>query len=474
MLTIFYLILAITSFSMQLHSGDQLKTLLIFLYFFMLAITSYFLNYTRKSLLGYTDLLYPLNVAINTFGLYFGLSLLLTSDITVETVSYLLFFLISTLFSVFIFSRTKFLAFLRRFNFKFEHYSLHKSKILRYRIIIILPACIALFCFLALSAGMTPLEVISKQWEFRLFSNRNGVSYITLVMNFFLFSSVIITFLGLANSTKKNILDIILFLISTLVFTYISLASGVRALLIFGVFSFLICTHIMKKNINNTTMIAFTVIMFPVLYVLGETRAAGVNNGSLSLDDVSKILLNTDYGAIISAVVDRLDALKNFNLLLKWTHESPNNIEFQFGLTYILAPLQAVPRNLWSEKPLLPAEYLTHIIIPNATNYTLDFSVLGEAYLNFSWLGCPLIGSICGIFLVILTKLYLKAILVKNELSAIYVTLSWIFPMATFTTGLVPIFILTLTSILLFYLYIKIYFKKIICSFSSTDCRANK
>ena len=79
----------------------------------------------------------------------------------------------------------------------------------------------------------------------------------------------------------------------------------------------------------------------------------------------------------------------------------PKHYGYSLGMTYIAAFLSLIPNICWDIHPALewsPARWLASTIAPGhaALGYGFGYSFIAEAYLNFGWVGSPLIFLVFG------------------------------------------------------------------------------
>ncbi|MEK8088968.1 oligosaccharide repeat unit polymerase [Thermithiobacillus plumbiphilus] len=454
MLTILYFLLSFLVLALDVPFSGPVHVLLLW-YFLFLALVSFLLNY-RRGLFGYTDLFSPKNIFINTFGLYFGLGMMFSERVEEGPVLYIILCLLVAML-IYMVSKKRIL---REPPGLFINFKLKPGCKLKWRVVGLVTGGFVLFTFLAYQAGFSgPFGPIASPWQFRQFANSKGYSYINLAANFFVYSCFLVLVLMVISRERPFRGRLLLLFYSGITFVFLALSSGVRGVLVFGLLALLLSRHIIVKRINNGVLIFVVFALAPVVVVLGEARALGVHE-NLSIDQAYNLIKSLDLSNVGAALMARLDSYGNFAYLMHWvTHAT--DLNFKWGSSYLAAPLQAVPRSIWPEKPLLPNDELTHMLFPEYTNYTVDFSIFGEVYINFWWIGVLFVGSILGFLLVIMQRMYEHALAIKTPIAVVYVTLFWLFPMTVVVTGLVPGFIAACISIATLYGYRLVFFEKV-------------
>ena len=90
-------------------------------------------------------------------------------------------------------------------------------------------------------------------------------------------------------------------------------------------------------------------------------------------------------------------SINNFNypyFFLKVIENTPSKIPYQYGKTFISLLFYPFPRSVFPAKPLSAGPLITRYLFPNLKYSSVPPTILGEFYLNFSY-----IGIIAGMFL---------------------------------------------------------------------------
>lgn len=100
--------------------------------------------------------------------------------------------------------------------------------------------------------------------------------------------------------------------------------------------------------------------------------------------------------AVYDGVMANLDYLDS---LLSASARIPDHDDFRGGQTYLSLLFKPIPRSLWQDKPLGGNSALTLIVDPDAfqRGFSRAASVITEAFVNFSWVGVPILLFVVGV-----------------------------------------------------------------------------
>jgi len=227
----------------------------------------------------------------------------------------------------------------------------------------------------------------------------------TSLTNFTISSSMLFAYLILKKSSRSNSFKIIvigLFLISIMSSAY----------------------YFQKINSRNSLLIV-VVLIVSIFFVLRPAKI------QLSYTNLKRILIfavlcvvffttilqftKLRYEGSTAALIERQEKIILFSLdgafgnneNLNWLYQ--NSFETQFGISYLAAVTNFIPRKIWPQKPLGGGPRLKNTIYPGSYvvgaqgNSSLTTGMLTEAYLNFGLLGyiiIPFFWSITAGFLV--------------------------------------------------------------------------
>jgi hypothetical protein len=137
----------------------------------------------------------------------------------------------------------------------------------------------------------------------------------------------------------------------------------------------------------------------------------------------------------------------------------PQHIPYQLGRTYLEAASRPVPRAVWADKPRAAETQLMATIWPQlATGGVLfSFSIFGEPYLNFGWLGVTAAALLFGVFWRVLYAWFKRA--PRNPWVFSLYSLSWPF-LFVYMSGGIGLFyqrhLIYVLPVLLAYLLIRV------------------
>ena len=111
---------------------------------------------------------------------------------------------------------------------------------------------------------------------------------------------------------------------------------------------------------------------------------------------------NRDIAEATSSATGRTDFIHQVAYIYSMT---PSVIPYQYGKTYSFFLVSFVPRILWPDKPLAGSANVFYAVTYGVTTEegaktsTFGVSILGEAFINFGWIGVILIMLVQGILL---------------------------------------------------------------------------
>jgi len=76
----------------------------------------------------------------------------------------------------------------------------------------------------------------------------------------------------------------------------------------------------------------------------------------------------------------------------------PSEVSHTYGTTYLLWMITPIPRSIWPEKPIVRiGGVLGEQVFGTRETNGIPPGFVGEAYLNFGWLGIPLVALCFGV-----------------------------------------------------------------------------
>lgn len=173
------------------------------------------------------------------------------------------------------------------------------------------------------------------------------------------------------------------FVLAALVAVFTSSRSDVLAPIVIACIVF---TGLRGVNVRAGLMFRLAFVLFPILILLGAVRFVNQGGAGESLGDAlgSERVATFTYGsrkfmsvASTATVVARV----------------PEVYPYQYGRTLVAALWAPIPRSVWEEKPPVrigpeigPPVYGLH----PRRNTGVPPGVIGELYINFSWVGVPI------------------------------------------------------------------------------------
>lgn len=184
-----------------------------------------------------------------------------------------------------------------------------------------------------------------------------------------------------------------------------------------------------------------------LLIVMLFRRVYGEVNINQILDHISLI-----EGEAFLKLIDNYFVYEAY---LKVLNHFPKYQDYLYGITYLKPIIFWIPRTIWDDKPL----GLSHLIVPmiygnsRGLEYSTGFTLTGEAYINFGFIGVIFGSIILGYALGFVSK---KMISTKNEYTFIIsLTILIYFPHIA-RGGIIDI---TLLFLIIFYIIFLFFYK---------------
>ncbi|MFB9273040.1 O-antigen polymerase [Lutibacter litoralis] len=265
---------------------------------------------------------------------------------------------------------------------------------------------------------------------------------------------------------KKNIT---LYILHLIVFILIALLSGSRSNLLWNfVFMLIFYNYTVKKVSIKQAFVGFLLILSIAMIVGISREGYKIENGKL------KSGLNN------SEVSINFSKFSNFQYglqPLEKTIDQTNLFELEYGLTYLTAVTNLIPRKIWPNKPESGGVIITkkHFGDPfgGFSNYTTG--LIPEAIINFGILGGVLIAPlILGVLIMFLLNYQkkLKYLMVRNSSFKKNILILGVYPFlliginsytyAEFTTNTISMMVykVLLFVICLNFIFSKVFYKK--------------
>ena len=142
--------------------------------------------------------------------------------------------------------------------------------------------------------------------------------------------------------------------------------------------------HKRKASWSVPTAALMGFIFISLMYILGIVRAQGVSAINQS---------GFTFQQALGSVASNFNPIRGYHLL--WEMDRSGYLPHEYGLAYLYVPVTAIPRALWSEKPLTSTEarwtnrlFGSHFASSNAAGGGVwTFTVWGEGVIQFGILG---------------------------------------------------------------------------------------
>lgn len=243
---------------------------------------------------------------------------------------------------------------------------------------------VALLLFLSQVGGLQLF--LSVTYSDRYLLERN-MGYLTILMPLIELGALVLIYVA-AKSRKKS--DWIKAVLVASLFSVYMLSTGRRRAVFNLILSGVLVIHYLVRPFRRTELLGAGAIGLAFFSLWGRIRAFGnLSDGwafgwqSWSLTWLNPA--NTEFGAA-------------YRSLIGIAEHVPKNYGFKFGLSYVEAWIILIPGFLFPNRPLAPSQWFASTFYPDVYNAGGGFGMmaLGEAYLNFGYLGPVLVFSILG------------------------------------------------------------------------------
>lgn len=183
---------------------------------------------------------------------------------------------------------------------------------------------------------------------------------------------------------------------------------GIRNVGIRGLVALLWLHSVTIRPIRKSILVGSTLIVLLLIPALAVVRGKALTLG----DTISAI--QQSYSAMENPLVLALAEMGGTLLTVIYTIDLVPTVKpYEWGMSYVMALTTVFPNLFWNVHPAIqagiPSAWLMKEIDPIAANagFSLGYSMIAEAYLNFSWIGAPiamaglgylLAGFVCWVF----------------------------------------------------------------------------
>ena len=199
-----------------------------------------------------------------------------------------------------------------------------------------------------------------------------------------------------ANRTRSRIvwLAVALSLAGTIV---LLLSGSRRRLLITLVLSLLVYCHYAIRRISTKILLTLTFVGAVAVSSLGLLRS--IPPEELASRQTVQFLAEQSPSQLFYTFLEIGEPATNFETFPFIVDEISNGMPFQWGKTYLEAPLVLIPRVLYPGRPLTASQWYVSKFFPDveAQFGGRPLFFLGEAYLNFGVMGPPALMLLVGI-----------------------------------------------------------------------------
>lgn len=256
-------------------------------------------------------------------------------------------------------------------------------------------------CFPAIYVFKAAIDTVAAAGYFALYQQdaSTGLNATPQILAAFLVPAA----LFLLASSKRKRIDIVSSLLIILSYTAIQLFLGARSKAVMPLIAYCWLWHWYIRPLPKTLL--FSAASFMLFLVFPLIRVVRAVSGS---ERISLEFLVESFFSIDNPIVSILTELGETMSTIAYTIELvPAQRSFDNGASYLYALLTALPNIFGGElHPTLvrgfAATWLTETINPTQAKLggSLGFSMIAEAYLNFGWLGSPILMGIMGFLFV--------------------------------------------------------------------------
>ncbi len=273
---------------------------------------------------------------------------------------------------------------------------------------------------------ITNMASLSVRRLVELESNSGVVRYAQLGYFRFLSSisllSLYLLFVHYLSSAKKmpvliKVLSIVIGLISITI-PFLTNSRSLLIIIFFNIIGFMYY----RRKFNIIKYVSFTIIALTIVVVMGELRKIN------SHDDLT-VFENLNQN-VIEKSIDNLVGSGNFisigrtNLIIA---RVPESFDYLYGISYLTWITGWVPKELWPDKPEISTGLLVRKYIYGMKTRVGGFppGMIGEAYMNFGYIGIPIICFIIGAILKLYYNTFRPLIYKNKNILALYMSILW-------------------------------------------------
>lgn len=179
--------------------------------------------------------------------------------------------------------------------------------------------------------------------------------------------------------------------------TVLLLSGSRRRLLITIVLSVLVYCHYAIRRISTKLLLSLAFVGALAVSSLGLLRS--IPPEELATRRTVEFLADQPPSQLFYTFLEIGEPATDFETFPFIVNEISNGMPFQWGRTYIEAPLILIPRVLYPNRPLTASQWYTSKFFPDVAAQLggRPLFFLGEAYLNFGVLGPPALMFLVGV-----------------------------------------------------------------------------
>lgn len=220
-----------------------------------------------------------------------------------------------------------------------------------------------------------------------------GLAATPQVLSLFIVPASLFLLAGANGRRREKSASVMIIAVSTAV----QFALGFRSAAITPACAFLWLWNRCEKRVRTLWLVGAGAALIVAIPLSRETRSL---YGS---DRVSFEVLRTAYQAIDNPLVSSVSEMGGSMITVAYTYALvPSARGFDYGSGYAYAALTLLPNLFWSVHPTIAhgqaSDWLMRTVDPYQAmrGIGLGYSCIAEAYLNFGWLGVPIVMALVG------------------------------------------------------------------------------